>query len=126
MHVDAEVSYRHKNRLDKELEPLKRLDVIEATREPSEWMSALAVTHKQNGDLRVCIDPRGLNKALQRVQHPVPTVRNLWAKLQMPKYSVSVMFATESGTQSLSMSEVAELLFLHRSGATVGSGCLCD
>ena len=59
--------------------------VIEATSEPSEWTSALAVTHKQNGDLRVCIDPRGLNKALQRVQHPVPTVEELVAEVANAK-----------------------------------------
>ena len=74
-----------KDRLEKELERLERLDVIEATSEPSEWTSALAVTHKQNGDLRVCIDPRGLNKALQRVQHPVPTVEELVAEVANAK-----------------------------------------
>ena len=86
------------DRLQKELERLERLDVIEATSEPSEWTSSFAVTYKQNGDLRVCIDPRKLNKALQRVQFPVPTVEELVAEVAMPKNSVSVMFATDSGT----------------------------
>ena len=74
-----------KDRLEKELERLERLDAIEATSEPSEWTSALAVTHKQNGDLRVRIDPGGLNKALQRVQHPVPTVEELVAEVANAK-----------------------------------------
>ena len=34
-----------KDLLEKELERLEGLEVIEATSEPSEWMSALAVTH---------------------------------------------------------------------------------
>ena len=35
-----------KDRLEKELERLERLDLIEATSEPSEWTSASAVTHR--------------------------------------------------------------------------------
>ena len=71
----------------------------EATSDPSELMSALAATRKQTGDLRVCIDPRGLNQALQRVLHQVPTVVELGAEVAnaVPKYSVSMMFAADSG-----------------------------
>ena len=34
--------------------------------EPTDWVSNLVVATKESGDLRLCLDPQQLNKALKR------------------------------------------------------------
>ena len=93
--VDPQISPTHmptrripitvKEPLKKELARLESLDVIQKVNEPSDWTSALVVAHKPNGSLRVCIDPQGLNKALKRDSHPVPTIDELLPELKSAK-----------------------------------------
>ena len=41
---------------------------------PTPWCSQLHVVHKKDGNsIRVCIDPKFLNKALLREVHPIKT-----------------------------------------------------
>jgi hypothetical protein len=51
-----------------ELENLVERGVIKPVEEPTQWVSQLVVAEKRNKnkDLRICIDPRPLNKALKR------------------------------------------------------------
>ena len=49
-----------------ELQRLERLKVITPVDEPTEWVSQIVVAVKKSGKLRVCIDPRPLNSALDR------------------------------------------------------------
>ena len=49
---------------------------------PTEWVSNLVATHKkETGDVRICIDPRNLNKALMRPHHPMRTVEEVAAQM---------------------------------------------
>ena len=40
----------------------------------SEWASPIVLVKKANGDLRMCIDYRGLNKATIRDVYPLPRI----------------------------------------------------
>ncbi|PIK35966.1 hypothetical protein BSL78_27203 [Apostichopus japonicus] len=55
-----------RSKLKQELDRLVNADVIAVVDEPTPWVSALVIAPKKNGDLRICIDPRELNKTLQR------------------------------------------------------------
>ena len=44
---------------------MEKSGVIRQVKEPTDWVSSLAYSHKDRGDLRVCFDPRHLNKALK-------------------------------------------------------------
>lgn len=46
-----------KGRFKEELNRLESSGVIKRVEEPTDWVSALVVTTKSNGKLRVCIDP---------------------------------------------------------------------
>ena len=59
-----------KPRLKQELERLTSLRVIEPVESPTDWVSNVVVGKKRSGDLRICIDPKGLNKALKREKYP--------------------------------------------------------
>ena len=65
-----------------ELERLENLGVIEREEQPTDWVSSLVVARKANGDIRVCIDPKPLNKALKRAQYPMPTLEDLLPRLK--------------------------------------------
>lgn len=41
---------------------------------------------KPNGKLRICIDPRDLNKAIKREYYPMTTIEEISANMSNPKY----------------------------------------
>ena len=49
-----------------ELDRLVNKGVLVPVTEPTEWVSQMAVVHKPNGKLCVCIDPQPLNAAFKR------------------------------------------------------------
>ena len=69
-------------KVEQELQRMQTLGVIEPVDEPTEWVSNLVATHKkETGDVRICIDPRNLNKALMRPHHPMRTVEEVAAQM---------------------------------------------
>ena len=78
-----------KPRLKAELQAMEKQGIIEAVSKPSNWVSALALVVKPNGKLRVCIDPRPLNKALQREHFQLPILDDI-----LPDLSDAKVFTT--------------------------------
>ena len=68
-------------KLDKELDSMLADGIIVPVEESTDWVNSLVVREKPNGSLRVCVDPRDLNKAIRREHYPVPTVESVTAKL---------------------------------------------
>lgn len=69
-------------RVKLELERMQALGVIEPVDEPTEWVSNMVATHKkETDDVRICIDPKSLNKALMRPHHPMRTVEEVAAQM---------------------------------------------
>ena len=46
--------------------------MIQRVDTPTEWISAVVVTTKKNGKVRLCIDPKPLNEALHRNHYLLP------------------------------------------------------
>ena len=63
-----------KDKVERELRQMCQDGIIEQVSEPSAWVSALLVVAKPNGRIRICIDPKPLNRALQRSQYRMPTI----------------------------------------------------
>ena len=72
-----------KEKVRSELEQLVKNGVI--TPEPTMWISALLVVTKPNGKIRICIDPKPLNKALHRNHYPMPTIEDIIPDLKKAK-----------------------------------------
>jgi hypothetical protein len=66
-----------RDKVKAKLEDMEAKGIIEKMDEPSDWVSQMAVTVKKNGDLRICIDPRPLNKALKREHYPMPVLDDI-------------------------------------------------
>lgn len=49
--------------------------------EPTSLVNSLVYRRKQNGRLRLCLDPKDLNAAIQREHHVTPTLEEILPKL---------------------------------------------
>ncbi|CAI5673637.1 unnamed protein product [Oreochromis niloticus] len=75
----------------------------------ADWVNALVVVEKpKTGRLRVCLDPRPLNKAIQRPHYPLPTLADVTTKLAGAKY-FSVL-DIRSGYWAIKLSHESSLL----------------
>ena len=66
--------------LKEHLTELEEQGVIEKVVEATDWVSATVVNKKSNGKIRLCLDPKPLNKALKRCHHPIPTIEDVRLK----------------------------------------------
>ncbi|XP_046142387.1 uncharacterized protein K02A2.6-like [Osmia bicornis bicornis] len=75
------IPYAMEAPLDKELQRLESLDIIERV-ERSNWTTPIVIVKKHNGGLRLCADySTGVNQALFNNCHPMPNIENIMAKL---------------------------------------------
>ena len=63
-----------------ELDQLVNKGVLVPVTEPTEWVSQMAVVHKPNGKLRICIDPQPLNAALKREHYRLSVLDDVFPK----------------------------------------------
>ena len=68
-----------------ELNKLTERDIITPVDQPTDWTSHMVVATKKSGDVRICLDPRALNKALKRERYPVPVMDDILPKLSNAK-----------------------------------------
>ena len=69
-----------------ELDRLQRLDIIKKVTEPTEWVNSIVLVTKTNGDLRICLDPRNLNKYIMRPHYYLKTLDDVLPSLKESKY----------------------------------------
>ena len=63
-----------RNRVEAELTKMVNDGIIMPVTESTRWVSELLVISKLDGDLRICLDPKPLNKALLCSTYYIPTV----------------------------------------------------
>ena len=95
LHIDKEIqpiTQRHRRipfhirkDVEKELERLENLDVIERIDGPTPWISPIVTVPKKTGGVRICVDMREANKAIKREKHPMPTIDDLISDLNDSK-----------------------------------------
>ena len=68
-------------KVKEELGSMVKKGVIVRETEPTEWVSQMVANRKKNGDVRIYLDPRDLNKALKRPHHPMRTADDVASKL---------------------------------------------
>lgn len=73
IHPARKVPVALKERLREKIEDLIKEGIIRKIEEPTEWVNSLVIVEKPDGDLRLCIDPKDLNKAIQREHYRLPT-----------------------------------------------------
>lgn len=57
------------------------INVIEKVNVPTSWVNSIVIVIKKNNKLRICLDPRNLNKAIKRSHYPLPNFENVKSRL---------------------------------------------
>ena len=91
LHIDTSVApvaqtarrlpFHMRQKVAAALDKLHKQDIIERVEGPTPYVSPLVVIPKKDGDVRLCVDMRLPNKAIQRERHPTPTVDDLITSL---------------------------------------------
>ena len=84
------VPFSVKPKLKAELERLTDIGVVIPVDEPTDWVSNLVIATKESGDLRLCLDPQHLNKALKRERYPIPVVDDVLPDLAQARVFTKV------------------------------------
>ena len=65
---------------------MEEIGVIVKQYEPTKWVNSMATVQKPNGKLRICIDPRDLNKAILREHYSLRTVEEVVSEMPNAKH----------------------------------------
>ena len=75
-----------RDRVKNELQEMESRGIIKKVNEPTAWVNSMVVNEKRSGKLRICIDPRDLNKALRREHYQLPTHQEITSRLTDAKF----------------------------------------
>ena len=76
-HGRRKVPIEYKEEIKKELAEMVWQRIITKQTEPTPWVSSLTYPKKANGKLRICLDPKDLNKAIIHENHKAPTLEEI-------------------------------------------------
>ena len=76
-HGRWKVPIEHKAKIEKELNDMVHQGIIVKQMEPTPWVSSLMYPKKPNGKLRICLDPKDLNKAIIWEHHKAQTLKEI-------------------------------------------------
>ena len=82
--------------------------IIAPVTEPTRWVSSMIAVKKNNNKLRICLDPRDLNKAIQRSHYPLPTLEDVATRLNKAK--VFSVLDAKSGFWQVKLDEYSSYL----------------
>lgn len=86
VHACRKVPFALRQKLKDELARMEKLNVIKKIDEPTDWVSSLVVVQKPNGALRICLDPRDLNRAIKREHFKLPTREEIMSQFAGAKW----------------------------------------
>ena len=80
-HAPRRVPVALRDRLKTTLDSMVKAQIITPVTDPTPWISSMVVVPKKSGALRICLDPKELNKAIQREHYPLPTIEDVATRL---------------------------------------------
>ena len=119
-HAPRRVPEAIKPKVKDELDRLVREGIIMPVEVPTDWVNSIVCVTKPNGDLRLCLDPKALNKFIRRPHHYSPTIDDV-----LPDLCGSQFFSTldaRSGYWNIPLDNRSSLLTTFN---TLGYGRFC-
>lgn len=86
VHAPRKLPIALREDVKRKLNEMLELKVIEKVEGPTDWVNSMTVVKKPNGDVRICLDPRDLNKYIKREHFKLPTLDEITSKLSGAKY----------------------------------------
>ena len=87
---------------------MEKMGIISKVNKPTAWVNQVVVSPKKNGELRICLDPRELNRALQREHYTIPVLEDVLH--QLGDSSVFSKLDLKSGYWHITLDEYASFL----------------
>ena len=78
-----------KDKLRHTLERNVKSGVLQKVDQPTDWVCNLVVVEKKDESLRLCLDPKDLNRAIKREHYTIPTIREI-----VTKFARKTVFST--------------------------------
>ena len=76
-HAMHKIPIEYQEKIEKELDRMEEQGIITKVTEPTEWVNSITYPVKPNGDLRICLDPKDVNKAIIREHYKAPTLAEI-------------------------------------------------
>ena len=86
VHPPRRVSAPLRQKVKDELDRMEKFGVVERVQEPTDWVNSLVAVLKPNGKIRLCIDPKDLNRAIKREQYPMKTIDEVITRMPNAKF----------------------------------------
>ena len=84
-HAPRRVQVALRAKLCESLDEMVKDEVLAPVTEPTPWISSMVIVAKKNGKLRICLDPKDLNKAVRREHYQLPTIEDVATRLHGAK-----------------------------------------
>ena len=107
VHSPRRVPVALKEQIKEELQRMENAGVVVKQKEPTDWVNSMVTVIKPE-KIRVCIDPRDLNRAIKREHYPMKTTEDMVAEMSDAKV-FSVLDAT-SGYWQMKLDEKSSKL----------------
>lgn len=132
LHIDQDVKpvaqkprripYPLKDKVTRKIDELLDLDIIEKVSGPTTWVSPAVFAPKPNkDDVRICVDMRRANEAIQREKLPIPTVDEVLEELNgstvFSKLDMNMGFhqiELEEGSRDITTFSAGDSLFRYK------------
>ena len=108
VHAPRKCPIQMRDEIKRTLDDMEKLGVIRKVTEPTPWVSSLTYPRKSNGELRICLDPKDLNKNIMRTYHKTPTIEEI-----THKFHGSTVFSkldAKNGYWSITLDRESQLL----------------
>ena len=107
IHPPRRVPLALKEQIKEELQRMEDAGVIVKQTEPTDWVNSMVTVIKRE-KIRVCIDPRDLNRAIKREHYPMKTIEEVVAG--MPEAKVFSVLDATSGYWQMELNEESSKL----------------
>ena len=107
-HAPRRIAVALRPQLKDTLDALEAQGIITQVTTPTRWISFIVAVPKKNGKLRICLDPKDLNRAIQREKYQLPTVEDIATRLHGAK--VFTVMDVRNGFWHVSLDEESSYL----------------
>ena len=85
IHPARRIPFSLEEKLTDTIDRLEKAEIVAKVNRPTDWVNSLVVAEKRDGSLRLCLDPKDLNKAIKREHFPMRTADDVSSHLSGKK-----------------------------------------
>ncbi|GBN61323.1 Transposon Ty3-G Gag-Pol polyprotein [Araneus ventricosus] len=107
IHPPRRVPQALQPKLKETLDKLEKEKIVTKVNKPTDWVQSLVIVEKPNGNLRLCLDPRDLNKVIKREHYQIPSADDIISRLEGKKICNNSVVDLKDGFWHVPLDEVS-------------------